>query len=88
MGLSQEQFSEKLGISPNHLSVIETGRKFVSYTMLEKIIKTLDVSPAALFYSKTNTTFDESLQNRISTLISTELSHAQNRIQEELCTLK
>ena len=39
--LSQEQLAEKLEVSPNHLSVIETGSKFVTYKLLEKIILVL-----------------------------------------------
>ena len=39
MGLSQEQLSEILEISPNHLSVIETGGKFVTSKQISQIIK-------------------------------------------------
>ena len=49
-GLSQEQLAEKLDVSPNHVSVIETGGKFVTYKLLERMISIFDIMPATLFY--------------------------------------
>ena len=51
MGLSQEQLSEILEISPNHLSVIETGGKFVTSRLLEKMVFVFKIPPSLLFYS-------------------------------------
>lgn len=81
LGLSQEQLAERLGISANHLSVIETGTKFVTYKLLEKIIAELRVMPAALFFTPGSESFDESGLNKISTIIQTELDNALAKIQ-------
>lgn len=40
-GLSQEQLAELLEISTNHLSVIETGTKFVTYCFWKGSFKNL-----------------------------------------------
>ena len=47
--LTQEQLSEKLGISQKHLSIIETGSQFASASLIERICTELEVSPADLF---------------------------------------
>ncbi|MCM1321057.1 MAG: helix-turn-helix domain-containing protein [Bacteroides sp.] len=83
-GLSQEQLSEILEISPNHLSVIETGNKFVTYKLLEKIISTFDIAPSLLFYAKDAYTPDTLLRDKISTVIKTELGNAQASICEQI----
>lgn len=87
-GFSQEEFAEEIDVSPNHVSVIETGKKFVTYSLLEKIVEVLDVMPSTLFHTNGTAAFDESIQNRISTLIAEELSAAQNHIQEKLRDLE
>ena len=48
-GFTQEQLSEKLGITQKHLSIIETGTQFVSAGLLGKIVVVLKIPPAALF---------------------------------------
>ena len=48
-GITQEQLSEKLGISQKHLSIIETGTQFASASLIERICEELEVSPADLF---------------------------------------
>lgn len=48
-GLSQELLAEKLDISQNALSYIETGENFFSAETLEKLIIALDVEPQELF---------------------------------------
>lgn len=83
-GLSQEQLAEKLEISPNHLSVIETGGKFVTYKLLEKLIAIFDVMPAALFYVSGTANNDDTIQNKINTIIRTELDIAFNEISHKI----
>ncbi len=80
MGLSQEQLAERLGISTNHLSVIETGTKFVTYKLLERLVAELQVLPATLFYSPFVAERDESAANKINAIIAEELSQAAARI--------
>lgn len=43
-GLTQEEFSELLEITPNHLSAIERGVSGISFEKLIKICTTLNVS--------------------------------------------
>jgi transcriptional regulator with XRE-family HTH domain len=47
--LSQEELSEKVDISVNHLSKIERGVAFVSADLLEKLSANMGVSAARLF---------------------------------------
>jgi transcriptional regulator with XRE-family HTH domain len=46
--LSQEQRSEKVAISHNHLSTIERGMTFVSAELLERLSESLEI-PACYF---------------------------------------
>lgn len=48
-GFNQEAFAETIGIATNTLSSIETGNSFMTASTLEKIIKTLDITPKELF---------------------------------------
>lgn len=82
--LSQEQLAELLEISTNHLSVIETGTKFVTYKLLEKIVKELKVLPASLFYCSEIAEKDDSNINIINTIISEELAITNSKIQNRL----
>ena len=84
MGLSQEQFSERLGITSNHLSVIETGTKFVSYKLLEKIITELQVMPMSLFFTEGTASLDESKINRINAIVQKQLSECAIKIQKSV----
>lgn len=83
-GLSQEQLAEKLDLSPNHISVIETGGKFVTYKHLEKIVQVLDVTPADLFFTENNMVVEDRSNELISKIIKSELDEAYERIQKEL----
>ena len=83
-GLSQEQLAELLEISTNHLSVIETGIKFVTYKLLEKIVQELKVLPSSLFYCSEIAEKDNSNINKINTIIAEELSATNLKIQNRL----
>lgn len=85
--LSQEQLAEKLGISTNHLSVIETGTKFVTYKLLEKIITELNVLPSSLFQCTQTAANDESVQNKINNVINSEIELTAMRIKSKLCDI-
>ncbi len=84
IGLSQEQLAEKLDISPNHLSVIETGGKFVTYKLLEKLIAIFDIMPAALFYVSGTANNDDTFQNKINSIIKSELDSAFTEISHKI----
>ncbi len=49
LGLTQEQFAEQLGISPNHVSSIENGKSDASIKVTKKICNTLKINPDYLF---------------------------------------
>ena len=50
--LSQEELSEKIGISPTHMSHIETGGTKLSLPVLVEIAKVLNVTTDALLFSE------------------------------------
>ena len=54
LGLTQEQLSEKLKISQKHLSIVETGTQFASASLIGRIARELNVSPAMLFGGSRN----------------------------------
>ena len=82
--MTQEQLAEKLEVSPNHLSVIETGGKFVTYKLLEKLISIFDVMPSALFYVQGTASNDDSLQNTINSIVKSELEGAYKEISQKI----
>lgn len=57
-GLTQEEFSEKIGKSPHHLSEIERGLSLPSLPIFYNICKILDV-PADCFFIKDDRLFAE-----------------------------
>ena len=48
-GLTQEQLAEKAQTSTNYLGSIETGKKYPSPQMIDKLAKALDINPLELF---------------------------------------
>ena len=82
--LSQEQLAEELGISPKHLSTIETGATFVSADLLEKFTKKLLVSASALFYSTDEASTDDSLLGKIDQIIQMECEKTSDTIKTKI----
>ena len=81
---SQEQLAEKLGITPKHLSTIETGSTFVSAELLEKFTQQLFVSASALFYSVNEIPNDESFLCKIDQIIDSEYEKASNIVKTKI----
>ena len=50
--LTQEQLAEKVETSTNYIGTIETGKKFPSPQMIEKIAIALDIESPQLFQSE------------------------------------
>jgi transcriptional regulator with XRE-family HTH domain len=48
-GLSQMKLAEKVDTAPNYIAMIETGRKFPSDRLLERIAQALNVRAVDLF---------------------------------------
>ena len=51
--ITQEELSEKLEITPTHLSRIENGKSFVTAELLDSLCVIFDISPATFFYNYT-----------------------------------
>lgn len=49
---TQEQLSEKIGVTPNHLSAIERGAAGASFEVIERICRILGVSADYLLFGK------------------------------------
>ena len=87
MGYSQEQLAEKLDISPNHLSVIETGGKFVTYKLLEKMVSIFNIMPSALFFVSGTAANDDTFQNKINEIVKKELNSAFEEISQQVAQI-
>ena len=48
-GLTQQRLSEKIGMSPDMISKIETGGTGVRFSTIEKLSHALNIDPAELF---------------------------------------
>lgn len=86
--LSQEQLSEKVNISPKHLSKIETGDAFVSAELLENLTRILGVSASVLFYSSKENSVDDSLLTLVDTTVDRELAKAVESIKLSIRQLR
>ena len=51
-GMTQEELAEKAGTSTNYIGTIETGKKFPSPQMIEKIAQALELDSPLLFQSE------------------------------------
>lgn len=69
INLTQTELSEKIGISQKHLSDIETGTKFPSAGIIEKLANELNVSVALLFGG--SDAYD--ISNKVTTLVMNNL---------------
>lgn len=49
---TQEQLSEKIGVTPNHLSAIERGAAGASFEVIERVCLSLGVSADYLLFGK------------------------------------
>ena len=52
LGLTQEKLAELVNVSYNYIALIETGRRFPSLKMLERIAKALQKDTLELFSIK------------------------------------
>jgi transcriptional regulator with XRE-family HTH domain len=52
LGLSQSKLADRVDTASNYIALIETGRKFPSTRMLERIAEALNVDTTALFSLK------------------------------------
>lgn len=83
LGLTQEQLSEKLKISQKHLSIVETGTQFASASLIGRIARELNVSPAMLFGgSRNDINYDEvnSIVTMMQTIIQNNMAGLESRL--------
>ena len=83
LGLTQEQLSEKLKISQKHLSILETGTQFASASLIGRIARELNVSPAMLFGgSRNDINYDEvnSIAAMMQTIIQNNMAGLESRL--------
>ena len=87
--LTQEQFSERLGISQKHLSIIETGTQFASASLIARISEELRVSPGDLFGGSSDEVLREIRQARdeIMSMLTNELNRHGARIIGDMADL-
>ena len=79
-GLSQEELSEKIDISPRHMCTIENGNSFPSIKTFIKIAQILDIDINEFFnLSKIN---DDKLRNEIYDLVQISSVKELNLIKD------
>ncbi len=85
--LSQEQLAEKLNINTSNIVKVESGKQFVSATVLYKMAEVLQVSVSDLFREDTPTTSSQTDSNKqkllkyVSTLTEDEAQFAFESIK-------
>ena len=82
--LTQTELSEKIGVSQKHLSDIETGTKFPSAVLIEKISKELNATPAQLFGGNDSI----EISNRVANLVMMNLQPKLMLIFNDIAELK
>lgn len=82
--ITQEELSEKLGITPNHLSRIENGKSFVTAEVLDALCVVFKITPATFFYTQNEFSGDDSLFTKIDNLIDTELNKFGSTLKEKI----
>lgn len=79
--LTQDELSEKLGITPKHLSRIENGKSFVTAELLDTLCLIFDISPACFFYTSKEFSGDDSLYAKIDSIIDSELTKLSSNLK-------
>ncbi len=82
--ITQEELSERLGITPNHLSRIENGKSFITAELLDTLCVVFEITPAVFFYTPHEFSGDESLFTKIDNVIDTELEKLGILLKEKI----
>jgi transcriptional regulator with XRE-family HTH domain len=80
--LSQEQLSEKAGVSVKHLSEIERGIVFASAGLLEKLAESLDIPVFAFFLTGKSVYYDAVMLDRIEKMIIQNIGQMMREIKQ------
>jgi len=81
--LTQEQLSEKIECSVNHLASIEIGKKYPSPKLLSRIADVLNVTPAELFYTQGHKSIEEILEEVLK-IVNFQNNQTQESIKKLL----
>ncbi len=81
-GLTQTELSNKIGISQKHLSDIETGTKFPSAAIIEKLSNELAVPVSLLFGGTDTSEISLSIINYFLANIEPKLNSIENDIKD------
>ena len=74
LGISQVKFAEMVDMAANYLGMIETGKRFPSAPMIERIAVALDKDPPDLFvWAPLQHDWKESILSKVKTVIDIEL---------------
>ena len=82
--LSQEELSDRVGISAKHLSKIERGLTFVSADLLEKLALNLEIPVAHLFCKENEKVYDDTMLNVFDRITETHLIRAMDGIKADI----
>ncbi|MDR1316988.1 MAG: helix-turn-helix domain-containing protein [Spirochaetales bacterium] len=83
-GLSQEKLAEKANTATNYIALIETGRRFPSLPMLEKLALGLEVDAPELFsLSPARIITQKTLRKKILSDIDEVLARRLNEIDNK-----
>lgn len=84
---TQEGLSEKLGVTPNHLSAIERGVSGVSLELLEKLCQVLEVTADHILFGRVAAeTNGEELMELLRTINERQMEII--KLQQDLQTIK
>lgn len=82
--LTQEELSEKLGVTAIHLSRIENGKSFITAELLDSLCLIFNLSPATFFYTTQEFSGDDSLFAKIDFIIDEELKQLGIDLKERI----
>lgn len=90
LGLTQEQFGEKLGRPQSYISALEAGRKSITYDFLKELVNVFEVNPAYIMigwpqmYLKKNAT---NASYQVNEDQEKAIYKKQEKIEDELAQL-
>ncbi|MCR4822138.1 MAG: helix-turn-helix domain-containing protein [Treponema sp.] len=82
--VTQEELSERLEITPGHLSRIENGKSFVTAELLDALCVIFSITPATFFYTPQEFSGDDSLFTQIDSIIDEEVKSFTLKLKEKI----
>jgi transcriptional regulator with XRE-family HTH domain len=83
--LTQAELAEKVNAATNYISMIESGKKFPSIGMIEKIAHALAIDPLELFsikppHKKLVVEYRDSLIEDVASIITQKMNNLENEL--------